>query len=79
LTRKSLQTNRIFRLQFLAESGKSEPASAAAKSINGTMPPAASSGEVPLLAADPALLFIYAQYKMTVAISHKINYIASRE
>lgn len=59
--------------------GKLEPASATAKSINGTMPPAVNSGEVPLLATDLALLLIYARYNMTIAISYKINYIASRE
>lgn len=43
------------------------------------MPPAVNSGEVPLLATDLALLLIYARHKITIAISYKINYIASRE
>lgn len=61
------------------KSGEREAASAAAKSINGTMPPAVKSAEVPLLATDPALLLIYARYKVTIAIPHKINSIASTE
>lgn len=59
--------------------GKLEPASATAKSINGTMPSAVCSGKVPPPATDSALLLIYARYKMTIAISYKINYIANRE